>query len=91
MILVNGVIELEFPYVRSIKERRNMLRSIKERLGRYNLSILDLSGSYAKEGEIAFAFLAHDRSQAARILESMECLLSRRAGEYEYRIDYETL
>ena len=91
MILVHGVIHLELPGVHSLKGRRSVLNSMKERLKRMNLSILDLSGEYVREADLAFAFLAHDARQAAQYRESIEKLLERYFGEYEYEIDYEEL
>ena len=91
MILVHGVIHLELPHVQSLKGRRAVLNSLKERLRRMNLSLLDLSGEYAHEADLAFAYLAHDVRQSAQYRESIERVLERYFGEYEYSVDYEEL
>jgi len=56
MILTVIELDLEFFYVNSLKDRRKILNSIKDRLKNKNLSILDLSGDYAKEGSLAIAY-----------------------------------
>ena len=91
MILVHGVIHLELPHVQSLKGRRAVLNSLKERLRRMNLSLLDLSGEYAHEADLAFAYLAHDARQSAQIRQSIEKVMDRYYGECFYEFDYEEL
>lgn len=91
MILVHGIIRFDLPQLHSLKERRAILNGIKERLKRQNLSLLDLSGEYVREADLAFAYLAHDARQAARYRESIERLLQRHFPELEWTLEYEEL
>ena len=91
MLLVNMQIVLDFPYVNSLKERRKILNSIKDRLKRYNLSILDLSRDYAKEGELAVAYLSHSLRDVNIMEQSIERVLDRFIGDIEYEISKEIL
>ncbi len=91
MILVHGAMHLDLPTVDSLKGRRRVLNGIKERLRRMNLSVLDLSGDYVREADVAFAYLAHDLRQAAQIRESIRRMMDRHFPEYEYDLEYEEL
>ena len=90
MLLVNMQIILSLPYAQSLKGRRKIVHSIKEKLKKHNLSILDLSREYVKEAELAIAFLALNQKEQAKKIETIEKLLD---GYYEieYQIDYEVL
>ena len=91
MLLVHGVIHLDLPEVHSLKGRRAVLNSLKDRLKRRNLSLLDLSGEYVCEADLAFACLVHDAREAARCRESIERLLERHFPELEWMLEYEEL
>ncbi|WP_457606308.1 DUF503 family protein [Nitratifractor sp.] len=89
MILVHGVLHLELPEAHSLKGRRRVVNALKERLRRMNLSVIDLSGAYVREADLAFAYLAHDTRQAAQIRESIEGVMERHFPEYESEIEFE--
>ena len=91
MILAQGFLRLELPEARSLKGRRQVVNSLKDRLKAFNLSVLDISGSYPKEAEIALAWLAHDPRQSARIRQSIERLLEHRFSEYLWELEVEEL
>ena len=91
MILVQGILHLELPEVQSLKGRRRVVDSLKERLRTFNISVLDVSGSYVREADIALAWLAHDARQSAQIRQSIESVMDRYYGEYLYELDYEEL
>jgi len=91
MILSNCILHIELPEAHSLKGRRSVTASIRDRLKKFNVSVLDISGEYVREGDLAFAFLAHDARQAARYLQSVEMTLSRYYGEYEATVEYEIL
>jgi uncharacterized protein YlxP (DUF503 family) len=75
--------------VTSLKGRRSVLNGVKERLKSYNVSLLDISGEYPKEAELALAFLSPDRASAARYRERIEALLERYFPQWPCDIEYE--
>jgi hypothetical protein len=75
----------------SLKGRRSILNGIKEQLKRYNVSLLDISGEYPKEAQIALAFLSAGERQAAQYRESIEAMIESRFGEWPCEIGYELL
>ena len=91
MVLSHAVIRLELPEAHSLKGRRRVVHSLKERLKAFNISVLDISGSYIREAEIALAWLAHDTRQSAQIRQSVERLLDRYYGEYPWELEYEEI
>ena len=91
MILTLAVIHLELPEVHSLKGRRSVLGSMKEKLGNFNVSVLDISGEYTRKADLAFAFLSHDSRLAAQYREKIEHMLERNFSQYWYEIEYEEL
>lgn len=91
MIIFHCHIHLELPYVSSLKGRRSILSSLKEKLKSFNVSVLDVSGEYAKEADVAFAFLAHDARSGAQYKEKIEQMLERNFGEYMYELECEEI
>ncbi len=89
MVIVNGYIDMVLPNVSSLKGRRAVLNAMREKLKKFNLSQLDISGEYPKEASIAFIFLASDEVQANRILTNMEQMLERSFPECECEMSYE--
>ena len=91
MILAYIQIDITLPYVSSLKGRRKIIHSIKERLRKLNCSILDISREYAKEAALAIALLAHDKKEFFKKLQIIEDILEDFIGEIEYSIDYEII
>ncbi|WP_281951080.1 DUF503 family protein [Nitrosophilus kaiyonis] len=91
MHIVNLLITLDLPYVKSKKGRRKIINSIKERLSKHNLSILDISSEYPKEAEIAIAFLSLSEIDAKKKIQTIEKILDRYFSDVEYSISYEIL
>jgi uncharacterized protein YlxP (DUF503 family) len=91
MLLVNMQITLNLPYANTIKGKRRIVNSIKERLKNHNLSVLDVSNSYTKEAEIAVAFLALNNKEVSKKIDTIEHILDKFISEIEYFIDYEVL
>jgi len=75
--------------VTSLKGRRAFLNALKMRLGRMNLSLLDLSGDYPKEAQIAVAFLAPNAKEAAKRRESIETLIETHFPQYPCEMESE--
>jgi len=91
MIICNCILHIELPYVQSLKGRRSVTNSIKEKLKAFNLSVLDVSGEYAKEADIAFVFLSQDSLGAAQYREKIEKMLERNFSEYYFELEYEEI
>jgi len=91
MLICNCHIHIELPEVHSLKGRRSVLNSLKEKLKKFNVSFLDVSGEYAKEADIAFVFLSHDAKSAAQYREQIESMLERNFSEYYYGVEYEEI
>lgn len=81
----------ELHEVHSLKGRRSVLNSLKEKLKKFNVSLLDISGEYAKEADIAFVFLSHNARSAAQYREEVESMLERNFSEYFYELEYEEI
>lgn len=80
---------MELPEVHSLKGRRSVLNSLKEKLKKFNVSLLDISGEYAKEADVAFVFLSHDARAAAQYKEEIESMLERNFSQYYYELELE--
>ena len=91
MIICSCIIHLELPYVRSLKGRRSVTNSIKEKLKALNLSVLDISGEYVKEADIAFVFLSPNSLKAAQYREKIEKMLENNFSEYHFDLEYEEI
>jgi uncharacterized protein YlxP (DUF503 family) len=82
---------MELPYVHSLKGRRSVINSVKEKLKVFNLSLLDISGEYAKEADIVFVFLSQNALGAAQYREKIEKMLERNFSEYHFDLEYEEI
>jgi len=91
MVIVNLTLDFELPFVFSLKERRKIINSIKDKLKKFNVSILDISGEYVKEASIAICFLAHNEKQAGEIKRKIEDFLYRNFPEIEFVFDEEII
>ncbi len=89
MTILNGYIDIQLPYAESLKGRRAILNAIKEKLKKFNLSQLDLSGEYPKEATIAIIFLAPDSVKAEQQIAKIESVLESAFPETEFEISYE--
>ena len=91
MIICNCIIHLDLYDVSSLKGRRSVLNKFKERLKTFNCSVMDVSGEYAKEADIAFVFLSPSPLESARYREKIESTLITLFPQYTIEIDYEEL
>jgi len=91
MTLSHAILRLELPEAHSLKGRRRIVNSLKERLKAFNISVLDVSGSYVREAEIALAWLAHNPRQSAQIRQSVERVLERHFSEYPWDLEIEEM
>ncbi len=91
MVLCNCLLHLELPEIHSLKGRRAVTNAIKAKLKAFNLSILDVSGEYAKEADIAFVFLSPHAKYAAQYRHKIEAMLERSFSEYILTLEYEEL
>lgn len=91
MILCTMYLHFDLEGVTSLKGRRSVINGVKEQLKRLNLSLLDISGAYPREAELALAFLSPDRASAAQYRERIEALLERHFPQWPCDIEYEEL
>ncbi len=91
MVIVNLIADFELPFVFSLKERRKIVNSIKDKLKKFNVSVLDISGEYPKEASIAIIFGAHNEKQAGEIQRKIEEFLYSNFPEIEFFFDSEII
>ncbi|GAX87271.1 conserved hypothetical protein [Lebetimonas natsushimae] len=91
MVIVNMIADFELPFVFSLKERRKILNSIKDKLKKFNVSVLDISGEYPKEASLAIVYAAHNEKQAGEIRKKIEDFLYRNFPEIEFYFDVEII
>jgi len=91
MVIVNLIADFDLPFVFSLKQRRKILNSIKDRLKKFNVSILDISGEYPKEASIAIVYAAHNEKQANEIKRKIEEFLYKNFPEIEFIFDVEII
>ena len=91
MVIVNLIADFELPFVFSLKERRKILNSIKDKLKKFNVSILDISGEYPKEASVAIVYAAHNEKQAGEIRKKIENFLFKNFPEIEFYFDIEII
>ena len=63
----------------------------KDKLKKFNVSILDISSEYPKEATVAIVFAAHNEKQAIQIREKIEKFLYKNFPEIEFFIDVEVI
>jgi uncharacterized protein YlxP (DUF503 family) len=91
MILCNCLLHLDLPHVSSLKGRRAVTNSLKEKLKSFNLSVLDVSGEYVREADIAFVYLSPTALTSAQYREKIEKMLERNFSEIVYELEFEEL
>lgn len=89
MIVCTLILRLELDEVSSLKGRRSVINSLREKLKTLNVSILDISDAYPKEATLALAFLSPDAKHSAQYREQIESLIESRFPQYPIDIDYE--
>jgi hypothetical protein len=89
MIISNCILHIDLPQVSSLKGRRAVTNSVKEKLKAFNVSVIDLSGEYAKEADIGFVFVSPTALQSAQYREKIESMLERNFSEYIYDLEHE--
>ena len=91
MVIANVLIRIDLPHVQSLKGRRGVLNSVKDRLKKLNVSVLDLSSEYAKEAELAVVYAAANERLAAQVFQSIENILEQRFPELQCETELELL
>jgi uncharacterized protein YlxP (DUF503 family) len=89
MIICHCDLHLELPHAHSLKGRRSVTNSVKEKLKSFNVSVMDVSGEYPKEADIALVFLTPDSRSAAQYRDKIERMLERNFSEFHYELSYE--
>lgn len=87
----NGIIiiNIDLPFVKSLKGRRKYVNAIKEILRNRNISVLDISGEYSHEAQIACSFLSLSPNEAKNKIVNIEDLLYSKFPELEIVVEVE--
>lgn len=91
MVIASISVSMELLFANSLKERRAVLNSIKGKLKKFNVSVIDVSGEYPKEAELAIVFVSHNNTLAMQTLQSIEEFMYKNFPEVGFDISYEFL
>ncbi len=91
MTLTYATLTIDLPFAESKKGRRSVVNSIKERLSRMNCSVLDISGEYPKEAQIALSFLSRSEREAKQKIGKIETMLESRYPDIRSELTYDHL
>ncbi len=91
MTLIFATLTIDLPFAESKKGRRAVVNSIKDHLSRMNCSVLDISGEYPKEAQIALTFLSRSEDEANRKIEKIEKMLESRYPDIHSELTYDRL
>ena len=81
MVVTVSTWELAVPASRSLKEKRSVLRSLKDRLGGMNVSVVESGQQDVRNrARISVAFLSAHAAQADSILESLDRCIDQARG-----------
>lgn len=73
VVVTVGTWELEIPGARSLKEKRSVLRSLKDRLSALNVSVVESGLQESRDRtRVSVAFLAAHNAQADSVLEAVD-------------------
>ncbi|BCD67983.1 DUF503 family protein [Nitratiruptor sp. YY09-18] len=89
MLIIHALITLDLPYITSLKGRRKILQSIKEKLKNKNVAVADLSGEYAKEGLLELVFFASSQNDANNKIQNLHKFLDDNFPDIRYTLEYE--
>jgi len=91
VLIVHLILTLNLPYVVSLKGRRRVVNSIKDRLKRKNIAVVDVSGEYAKEAQLELLFFASNQNDANDKVERIYNSLSASFPTIDIELEYEVL
>ena len=91
MVIASLIIDFDLPFVESLKGRRKYLNSMKDKLKKFNISILDISSNYPKEASLAIVFLATNKAEATKIENKLISVLERNYPEIDFIVSKEIL
>lgn len=90
MLITLLEIHIELFEANGLKYRRKITNSIKDRLKKSNISILDNSTEYAKEIELAVIYLSANTDIKEKTKKSINDILEKGSFEYDYTV-YENI
>ena len=91
MLIVYAIITINLPFASSLKGRRKIINSIKDRLKHQNIAVADLSSEYPKEAALALLFFAKSQNDANNKIAKIDNLLASFFSDIEYDIEYEII
>lgn len=80
-------IKIDLHMTGGLKYRRKIANSIKDRLKKLNLSIIDISTEYSKEIELAVVYVSPTMEIKDSIKQAIVDILDLGSYEYEYEIN----
>ncbi len=89
MVITSIVVDFEMMDALSLKDRRKVLNSIRDRLKKFNISFLDLSREYPKEVSFAVCYITHNEAMAKEIKQKIEDFLYKCFPQYQFNFDEE--
>ena len=74
MIIAVALFELHIPYAQSLKDKRMVMRSLRDKLrGRFEISLIEAAlQDLHQRGRFALSFVAHDVASADSLLEKIQ-------------------
>ena len=91
MVIVSLIADFELPFIFTLKERRKIVNSIKDKLKKFNVSVIDISGEYPKEAALAVVFVAHNKKLACETERKIEDFLYKNFPEIEFFFESEII
>jgi len=91
MVVGICTLSLFLPHSHSLKDKRRVLKGLKDRLRRFNVSVAEVDGQDLwQRATIGIATVSHDRSRVEEILRTVHDEIEARIpGEIiDYQIDY---
>ena len=89
MIICSCILHLELLDVQSLKGRRSIVNSLKEKLKTFNVSVMDVSSEYPKEADVALVFVSPNSLSSAQYREKIEDFLEKKFPELSINMEYE--
>ena len=82
MVIASAVWDLNLPGCSSLKEKRSILRSLKDRLrNKFNVSVAETAfQDVHKRAQLTIALVASDGRYAESVLDKLDCFVERNGG-----------
>ena len=89
MVITSIVVDFEMLDATSLKDRRKVINSIRDKLKKFNISFLDISREYPKEASFAICYITHNEAMAKEIKQKIDSFLYKNFPQYQFNFDEE--